>query len=513
MEQHNINVREIADQVHRFYELKQPFRIFHGSTNSTRHRDVQNSTSIDTSKLCNVLALDTANKTALVEPNVPMDSLVAATLKHGLIPPVVMEFPGITVGGGYAGTSGESSSFKYGFFDRTINSVEMVLADGMVVRASEDENVDLFHGAAGALGTLGITTLIELRLIDANRYVNVTYYPVHSTAEAVHITKELTAGHGYDYVDGIMFSKNEGVILAGQLSDGFPPGARGVRFSQPVHPWYYLHVRFKLRKINQRESYRPYVEFMPLTDYLFRYDRGGFWVGHAAFQYFRFPFNHFTRWFLDDFMHTRMLYRALHASRQAVSYVIQDVALPYETAADLMDYADKKFGIYPLWLCPLKQDTLPTFHPHLKAMGQDLKTPKLMLNIGLWGWGPKDPDTFITMNRDLERKLYELGGMKWFYSQAYYSQDEFWKIYDREWYEGLRTKYHADYLPNVWQKIRVDVEKQEHELRSNWKLKLLRIWPFAGLWGILVAIRSGDWKIPRRLKFENVPELWQKKRQ
>lgn len=513
MEQHDINVREIAAEVRQLYERKQPFRIFHGSTNSTRHRDIQNSTTIDTSKLCNVLGVDTVNKTALVEPNVPMDSLVAVTLKYGLIPPVVMEFPGITAGGGYAGTSGESSSFKYGFFDRTINFVEMVLADGMIVRASEDENSDLFRGAAGALGTLGITTLIELRLIDARRYVNVTYHPVYSMAEAVHITKELTVKHGYDYIDGIMFSKNEGVILAGQLSDGFPIGARGVRFSQPLHPWYYLHVRFKLRKINQRTSSRPYVEFMPLTDYLFRYDRGGFWVGHSAFQYFRFPFNHFTRWFLDDFMHTRMLYRALHASRQSVSYVIQDLALPYDTAVDFIDYTDKKFGIYPLWLCPLKQDTLPTFHPHLKATEQDEKDPKVMLNIGLWGWGPEDPDTFIAANRDLENKLSELGGMKWFYSQAYYSKDEFWQIYDREWYEGLRKKYRADYLPDVWQKIRVDVEKQRYELKTSWKLKLLRIWPFAGFWGIWEAIRSGDWRIPRRLKFEYGVELWQKKRQ
>lgn len=50
--------------------------------------------------------------TVLAEPNVPMDSLLEACLQHGLLPPVVMEFPGITVGGGFAGTAGESSSFS-----------------------------------------------------------------------------------------------------------------------------------------------------------------------------------------------------------------------------------------------------------------------------------------------------------------------------------------------------------------------------------------------------------------
>lgn len=64
---------------------------------------------VDTSLLNNVLRVDTETMTALVEPNVPMDSLVQATLPFGLVPPVIMEFPGITVGGGFAGTAGESS--------------------------------------------------------------------------------------------------------------------------------------------------------------------------------------------------------------------------------------------------------------------------------------------------------------------------------------------------------------------------------------------------------------------
>lgn len=86
-----------------------------------------------------------------VEPNVPTDALVEFLQPFGLVPPVVMEFPGITVGGGFAGTSGESSSFKYGFFDRTVQSIEIVLGNGEVVTASERERPDLFAGGAGSL--------------------------------------------------------------------------------------------------------------------------------------------------------------------------------------------------------------------------------------------------------------------------------------------------------------------------------------------------------------------------
>jgi FAD/FMN-containing dehydrogenase len=133
MEKHNKAVAEIAADVRAFYDRKEPFRISHGSTNSTRSILLRQGNVVDISHLCHVLKVDTHARTALVEPNVPMDRLVETTLKYGLIPPVVMEFPGITVGGGYAGTSGESSSFKHGFFNRTINYVNMILANGDLV--------------------------------------------------------------------------------------------------------------------------------------------------------------------------------------------------------------------------------------------------------------------------------------------------------------------------------------------------------------------------------------------
>lgn len=114
MDAHSKAVTVIAANVRDFCDRKEPFRIYHGSTNSTRKSQRRRGQMVDTSAMSHILKIDTERKTALVEPNVPMDSLVEATLQHGLIPPVVMEFPGITVGGGFAGTSGESSSFRYG---------------------------------------------------------------------------------------------------------------------------------------------------------------------------------------------------------------------------------------------------------------------------------------------------------------------------------------------------------------------------------------------------------------
>jgi Delta24-sterol reductase len=474
MKQHEATVQSISASVRAYYEKKEKFRIYHGSTNSTRASTLKKNL-VDTSKLSHVLSVDTEEKTCLVEPNVPMDRLVEATLAHGLVPPVVMEFPGITVGGGYSGTSGESSSFKHGFFDRTILSVEMVLANGEVVMISPEEKEDLFHGAAGAVGTFGVTTLVKLQLQEAKQYVETTYHPVESMAEAILRLQEATADPGLDYVDGIMFSKSHGAIITGRLTNELKDGISVQCFSAAKDPWFYLHVQEAIEK-----NPEPIIEAIPLPEYLFRYDRGGFWVGASAFDYFKFPFNKLTRWWLDDFLHTRMMYTALHASGESKKYVVQDLALPYSTAEQFVDYTDREFSIYPLWLCPLKQSPYPTMHPHFNEVEPDGKTLKPMLNIGLWGFGPKNHDEFIKKNRDLERKLRELGGMKWLYAHTYYDENEFWEQFDREWYDNLRTKYGADSLPTVYEKVKVDIEKEKAAEDVSMLGRLVKTWPFGG---------------------------------
>jgi delta24-sterol reductase len=141
---HQKAVEVIARQVRTFYDKKQPFRVYRGGTNSTRMVRFEKDKLVDVSRLTHVLSVDPAAKLAIVEPNVPMDKLVRATLKYGLIPPVVMEFPGITVGGGLQGGAGESSSYKWGTFNRTLDWYDLMLATGEVLRASRQEHADLF---------------------------------------------------------------------------------------------------------------------------------------------------------------------------------------------------------------------------------------------------------------------------------------------------------------------------------------------------------------------------------
>ncbi|EPE24478.1 FAD-binding protein [Glarea lozoyensis ATCC 20868] len=502
MDAHDQAVSKIASQTGVFYSRKEPYRIYHGSTNSTRKSQYELDRLIDTSRLNHVLKVDTNNKTALVEPNVPMDDLVQATLQHGLVPPVVMEFPGITVGGGFAGTAGESSSFRYGFFDRTINWIEMVLANGEITKASRTENPDLFFGAASSFGTLGVTTLLEIQLVEAKRYVELTYHPVNGISEAQEVIHKVTKDTSFEYLDGIMYSKTRGIICAGKMTNTISDSNIQVqRFTRPYDPWFYIHVERLTRR-----STSSIKEAIPLVDYLFRYDRGGFWVARYAYKYFLTPFNRMTRFLLDYFMHTRVMYLALHRSGLASSHIIQDVAIPYTGAAEFMEYLDQEFKQYPIWLCPLKQSGKNSTHSLQtnanRMMGQQL--PDHALNFGVWGPGSTNRREFVYWNRAFEKKVRSLGGQKWLYAHTYYTEEEFNEIYDREEYDSLRKKYHATYLPSVYDKVKVDVESEEKEKRESWKIWLLAIfwgvWPLAGLYGVWKALLGGDYLLPRRRK-------------
>lgn len=432
MEGHNARVSDLADRVKGFYDKRIPFRLYHGNTNSTRPSVRSLASSLDVSHMDHVISINLQNGTCLVEPNVAMDDLVDATLKHDLVPPVVPEFPKITVGGAFAGTAGESSSFRHGFFDAIVNWCVVILADGEIVKASKTENADLFEGMKGTFGTLGVGVLFEVRLVQATKFIELSYYAVSgSISQAKELIEDacLKPKGQVDFVDGIMFSKSNGIVITGRLANSNEDGLPVVTFHKAWDQWYYLHAKKILERglhasaPSDEKSFSSsrYRELVPLRSYLFRYDRGAFWCGAYAYEYFLTPFNRLTRYMLDWFLHTKTMYHALHRSGIGELFIIQDMALPWLNIDTFFDWLDEKFKVYPQWLCPLFADGAGGgLNPH-HALQSDLNgRAGLILNIGVWG--PCPGNNIVATNREIEQKLHQLNGMKWLYAQTFYSE-------------------------------------------------------------------------------------------
>ncbi len=413
-----------------------------------------------------IISIDTEKKRCLVEPRVSMKALAQATIKKGLVPKVVPEFKGITVGGAVMGCGGESSSHKVGLFHNTSTFFDILTGDGSLVRATPRENSDLFYGVVGSYGSLGLLVASEIELEEAKPFVRIKIHRCTSGKEALKIIDQLMhLKMPADFIEGIIFDKDFAVVLEAYKSDT----PKGFLLKDSLgSPWYYQFTK------EGREEFS-----MPLEDYLFRYDRGAFWMGSYVFSLpimkkllcegifklqepkplsldermsyssLRDP-NAFIRAVTYPIAASQPLYSLLHKCEDWVEerFIVQDFTLPVTTCAEFLDAVEAICPVYPLWLCPVRAEDGPSiFAPHNLGVNS--------INIGVYGM-PKTGMPLASCLKNLESALKRLSGRKWLYTNSGYTKDEFWSIYPEADYRKLRQKYHAE---NTWLSIESKVLK------------------------------------------------------
>lgn len=102
-----------------------------------------------------------------VEAGATWADVLEATLKHGLTPPVLTNYLGLSVGGTIAigGIGGSSSS--HGFQTDNIVELDVATGSGQELTCSATANADLFDAVRAGLGQCGIVTRATLRLMRA----------------------------------------------------------------------------------------------------------------------------------------------------------------------------------------------------------------------------------------------------------------------------------------------------------------------------------------------------------
>ena len=87
----------------------------------------------------------------------------------------------------------ESSSHKYGLVADTVQAYEILTADGDVVRATPEENTDLFYAIPWSYGAHGFLMAVELDIIPCEPYVLQQYVPVNSRQEMIELFQKVNA--------------------------------------------------------------------------------------------------------------------------------------------------------------------------------------------------------------------------------------------------------------------------------------------------------------------------------
>jgi FAD/FMN-containing dehydrogenase len=136
--------------------------------------------------------IDAAARIARIDAGVRSHELVDAAAQHGLAP-LAGSSPDVGVVGYTLGGGLSWFGRRYGLAANNVHAIELVTADGRLLRADKEHEPDLFWALRGGGGSFGIVTALELRLIPVSAaYAGILWWPIERDQEILHAWAELT---------------------------------------------------------------------------------------------------------------------------------------------------------------------------------------------------------------------------------------------------------------------------------------------------------------------------------
>ena len=382
-------------------------------TNNNKQSDEK----LDVSDLNEIIYIDPDQRICVAEPGATFAKIVDATIKYGLVPIEVPEFRTITIGGAVAGGSIESMSYKYGGFHDSCLEYEVVTGNGEVLICTPDnENQLLFQMMHWSFGTLGILTLLKFILIPAKPMVKVTYEKYEDIEEYrnaiwTHYTKR-----DVDFMDGIIHSPVEYVLSTANFVDKAPY----------THSYDWTRVYFQ-STTTRKEDY------LKISDYFFRYNRN---FTEAM------PKSLLCRLLFGRFITANSILKIVHTFNSVIPSsmipITVDTFIPFSKFREFMEWYTKEVDHFPLWCVPYK-----VVHKYEWLSDEFLTnvSDELFIDLAIYSMRRNDPEHYY---RIIELKLMELGGIKTLISTNLYSEDEFWKTWNKQNYTLVKHKTDPD---------------------------------------------------------------------
>jgi hypothetical protein len=228
------------------------------------------------------------------------------------------------------------------------------------------------------------------------------------------------------FVEGLFFEDGRYYLMTGRFVD--KPG----ELDDIVRK----HVFYRL--VEQRRDI-----YLRTFDYIFRYDPDWFWnVPETGF------YNLFRRYAPEQWRNSAFYTKYVATKGKLLSSMgigdgrmeplIQDWEVPWQHGEELMRFAIDNVDLAgrPYAAVPIRTPRQPTLYP---------VTPnELYFNLGCY-LQVQRPDGMEPYHytKILDRKCFDLGGVKMLYSSSFLSEAEFDRIYNGAAYKALKAKYDA----------------------------------------------------------------------
>jgi FAD/FMN-containing dehydrogenase len=404
-------------------------RLAKDTSNLFRERKPIHGTGLNVRNFNKVIQVSPEEGFVEVEGMTPYDDLVQECLKCGVMPTVVPQLKSITVGGAVTGIGIESSSFKYGLVHETLQEMDVLLGDGTTLICSpQNKHQRLFFGFPNSYGTLGYALKLKIKVVPVKPYVRLTHIR-HHDAVSYFADLENRCRQKIDFIDGTIFGPDEYYLTVGDFIDSAPYTSD------------YTYKNIYYRSIRERG-----IDYLPVEDYIWRWDTDWFWCSGYILAHNPIVRRLFGPKRLNSMTYTKIMrwnrkYNIAHYLNLLSGYyseaVIQDVEIPLDRCPDFLDFYFKSIKFTPIWVCPIRPLDKSAVFP---LYPMDHKT--LYVNFGFWNViknrTKMEPGYY---NRLVEKKVSELGGIKSLYSDAYYTPEEFWSIYNKDQYFSLKNSY------------------------------------------------------------------------
>ena len=380
---------------------------------------------LDLGAFDHVLGLDPQSRTLEAEGLATFEAIVDRALPHGLVPLITPELKHITVGGATVGIGIESTCYRHGFVHDGLREADVLLPGGTVVTARADnQHADLFNALPNSYGTLGYILRAKIALHRAGPYVQVHVEKFRDAAEYLEAMRVATESPDLTFVEGLFFEDKRFFLITGRFVDQVPWRDDIVR----------NHVFYRLVE-KRRDIY------LTTFDYIFRYDPDWFWnVPETGF------YNLFRRYAPEQWRNSAFYtkYVALKAKvlgglgmrDERTEPLIQDWEVPWRHGEELIRFAIDNVDLAgrPWAAVPIKTPRQPTLYP--------IKPNELYFNLGCYCQVQRPPGMEpYHYTKILDRKCFELEGIKMLYSSTFLGEAEFDALFNGAAYRQLKAKY------------------------------------------------------------------------